>query len=239
MTDERPSPDVLGAILEEFFPDVHFGTSTWTYPGWKGIVYDEYPEKATAAEMLAKYARYPLFTSVGIDSFFYRPPDAKTLKAYADALPEGFLCCSKVWQEITAHTFKGPNAAKAGINLDWLNADLFVDKVVGPMQEHFAEHLGPLILELEALPKDAIGGPLPERLDEFFSIVPKGPQYAVELRNPELLTPDYFAALRKHNVAHVFNAWTRMPTIGEQFLMHDAITANFIVSRALLSPGRK
>jgi hypothetical protein len=45
--------------------------------------------------------------------------------------------------------------------------------------------------------------------------------------------------LHKHNVAHVFNAWTRMPSIGEQFLMHDAITADFIVCRALLSVGRK
>jgi hypothetical protein len=39
-------------------------------------------------------------------------------------------------------------------------------------------------------------------------------------------------------VAHVFNSWTRVPAIGEQLLLHDSITANFVVSRALLRPGR-
>ena len=39
-------------------------------------------------------------------------------------------------------------------------------------------------------------------------------------------------------MGHVFNAWTRMPPIGEQLVLHDAITAPFIVSRALLRPGR-
>jgi hypothetical protein len=39
-------------------------------------------------------------------------------------------------------------------------------------------------------------------------------------------------------VAHVFNSWTRMPAIGEQLLLHESITADFIVARALLRPGR-
>ena len=38
-------------------------------------------------------------------------------------------------------------------------------------------------------------------------------RYAVEIRNQEFLTPEYFACLRTHGVAHVFNAWTRMPPI--------------------------
>jgi hypothetical protein len=62
--------------------------------------------------------------------------------------------------------------------------------------------------------------------------------YAVELRNNEFLAPEYFAVLREHGVAHVFNSWSRMPAIGEQLLLHDAITAPFLVSRALLRPGR-
>ena len=54
-------------------PDhIHFGTSTWTYPGWYGQVYQErYPERGGAGRMLAEYARFPLFTTVGIDSMRY------------------------------------------------------------------------------------------------------------------------------------------------------------------------
>nr|MBP6443789.1 DUF72 domain-containing protein [Gemmatimonadales bacterium] len=56
--------------------------------------------------------------------------------------------------------------------------------------------------------------------------------------NQEYLSPEYFAVLRTHGVAHLFNSWTRMPSIGEQFLLHDAITADFLIARALLRPGR-
>ena len=62
--------------------------------------------------------------------------------------------------------------------------------------------------------------------------------YAVELRNQEYLVPPYFAVLREHGVAHLFNSWTRMPPIGEQIELPGAFTAPFAVARVLLRPGR-
>jgi Protein of unknown function DUF72 len=44
--------------------------------------------------------------------------------------------------------------------------------------------------------------------------------------------------LRAHGVAHVFNSWTRMPSISEQMAIPGAFTADFTVTRALLRPGR-
>lgn len=76
------------------------------------------------------------------------------------------------------------------------------------------------------------------RLDAFFGKLPRGVPYAVELRNEEFLSPEYFAVLRTHGVAHLFNSWTRMPSIGEQFRMADAVTGDFLVARALLRQGR-
>jgi hypothetical protein len=46
----------------------------------------------------------------------------------------------------------------------------------------------------------------------------------VEIRKANYLVPDYCAALSRHNVAHVFDAWTRMPTIAEQFAMAFGVT---------------
>src|SRR6185503_4865682 len=46
------------------------------------------------------------------------------------------------------------------------------------------------------------------------------------------------AVLREHGVAHVFNSWTRMPSIGEQLDLPGALSGEFIVARALLRPGR-
>ncbi|HZE74242.1 MAG TPA: hypothetical protein VE091_02965, partial [Gemmatimonadales bacterium] len=48
----------LGAALP---PVVLFGSSSWNYPGWKGLVYHrEYRSKGASARMLEEYARFPL-----------------------------------------------------------------------------------------------------------------------------------------------------------------------------------
>ena len=48
----------------------------------------------------------------------------------------------------------------------------------------------------------------------------------------------YFAVLREHGVAHVFNSWTRMPPIGDQLDLPGSVSGPFLVARALLRPGR-
>jgi len=238
-----PTESEVADLAAKVPPTVRFGTSSWTYPGWKGLIYSkDYPASGAVAKQLAEYARWPLFRTVGIDSFFYRPPSPATLKSYAAALPPDFRCVSKVWDRITAHSFNSPRdtAHHGERNPDWLNPELFINEVLGPMQEHFGNHIGPLVFEFQAIAKRE--GRSAEQffaaLDTFFSALPVGLPYAVEIRNPEYLSPPYFAVLRQHGVAHVFNAWTRMPAIGEQLLLHESITADFIVTRALLRTGR-
>lgn len=238
-----PSAEEIREIASHVPELIRFGTSSWTYPGWKGLVYEnDYPAAGASARMLAEYARWPLFRSVGIDSFFYAPPSAKTLDAYNESLPADFPCVTKVWDRITAHTFANPRekARWGQSNPDWLNAELFLNEVGAPMREHFAGHIGPFVFEFQTIArKDGLTPALfAERLDAFFGALPTDLPYAVEIRNQEYLAPEYFAVLRTHGVAHVFNSWTRMPAIGEQLLLHDSITANFIISRALLRPGR-
>jgi Protein of unknown function DUF72 len=60
----------------------------------------------------------------------------------------------------------------------------------------------------------------------------------VEIRNKGWLQPDYFAMLRSYNAAHVYNNWTRMPSVGEQMAIEGSETADFTVARFLLKPGR-
>jgi uncharacterized protein YecE (DUF72 family) len=236
-------PVALAALRTAIPPEVRFGTSTWTYPGWKGLVYArDYPATGAGAEMLTEYARFPLFGTVGIDSSFYGPLTEKTLLSYADALPPGFPCVSKVWDRITVHTFaQAREKTKAGQpNPDFLNADLFLSEVWSPCRQHFAEHMGPFVFEFQAI--SPYGGPGPEafaaRLDEFFEAQPREAMYAVEIRNEEFLTPMYFAVLREHGVAHVFSSWTRMPSIGDQLDLPGSVSGPFLVARALLRPGR-
>jgi uncharacterized protein YecE (DUF72 family) len=222
---------------------VRFGASSWNYPGWGGLVYHrEYEGRGASARMLEEYAAFPLFRTVGIDSSFYAPPTEETLAAYDRSLPPGFPCVSKVWNQLTVHTFsKALDKARAGrVNSEFLNPDLFLEAVYEPYQRYFADHAGPFVFEFQAVARGS--GMTAERfavrLDEFFSALPREGQYGVEIRNEEFLTPMYFAVLREHGVAHVFNSWTRMPSIGDQLDLPGSVTGPFIVARALLQPGR-
>lgn len=238
-----PDADELARLGASVPPSIRFGTSSWNYPGWRGLVYrEEYAGRGAATRMLEEYAAFPLFRTVGIDSTFYAPPSDATLRGYAERLPRGFPCVSKVWNQITVQTFtKAQDAARAGKpNPDFLSADIFLEAVYEPYQRHFADHAGPFVFEFQQIARGTgmTAERFADRLDAFFGLLPREGKYAVEIRNEEFLTPMYFAVLREHGVAHVFNSWTRMPPVGVQLDLPGALSADFIVVRALLRPGR-
>ena len=53
------------------------------------------------------------------------------------------------------------------------------------------------------------------KLGPFLAALPRGFRYAIEIRNVDYLCPDYLGLLSEHNVAHTFNAWTRMPSLDD------------------------
>jgi hypothetical protein len=116
-------------------PLIHFGTSTWAYEGWQGIVYHKpYPKKRFKQDCLAEYASYKyqderLFRTVGFDFTFYGPPSSELLRHYAARLPIGFLACTKVWEEITVPVFPSGllYRKKAGPNPHFLDVEYFLD----------------------------------------------------------------------------------------------------------------
>jgi len=221
---------------------LRLGTSSWTFPGWKSLVYGgTYPSKAKTAEHLGRYARYPLFRTVGIDSTYYRPADADALDAMAGVLPGDFRALMKCWSQITTfHWSKAMDPQKrGGPNPDFLNAQLFLDAVHGPVLERFAPWLGTLLLEFAPIPEAKLPPPVfAAMLDRFFSAVPRTLPLSVEVRTPAYLHPAYFAVLREHNVAHCVNHWSRMPTIGAQLDQADVVTGDQLVARLLLGQGQ-
>jgi len=238
-----PPPPELIAIARRIPPAIRFGTSTWTYDGWAGEVYHRPYRGAEPARRLEEYARYPLFRTVGIDSAFYEPPTEEVLAAYARALPPGFPCVSKVWDRITARRFN-QDARWGNLsgqrNPDFLNADLFKEAVLGPYARAFSDHAGAFVFEFQAMRGKDLPGPAQwaDELHGFLGQLPRDYRYAVELRNPELLTDAHGAVLARHGVAHVFNSWNEMPPIGEQLELPWTFPTGFTVARALLRPGR-
>ena len=238
-----PSPELV-QLGRGIPPGIRFGTSTWTYDGWFGDVYHRRYRGPQPAKRLEEYTRYPLFRTVGIDSVFYDPPSEEELQSYARALPPAFPCVSKVWDRITAMRLgqDSPQPGLAGMrNPDFLKAALFKDNVLGAYSRVFRDHAGCFVFEFQAMRGKDLPDPLQwaDQLDDFLSELPQDFRYAVELRNPELLTPVHGEVLKRHDVAHVFNSWTEMPPIGEQIDLGWTFPTAFTVARALLKPGRR
>ena len=52
--------------------DIKLGTSSWFFPGWRGLVYDGvHPQVALSRKGLAAYAEIPLLRTVSLDRTFY------------------------------------------------------------------------------------------------------------------------------------------------------------------------
>jgi len=220
---------------------IHFGTSSWAYEGWKGIVYfKDYRESRFKKECLAEYATDERFSTVGMDLFFYQPPSDQLLTTYAAQLPPHFKTCSKVWETLTIIRFANQpryGQLKGQINPDFLNPQKFTERVLKPYQHVFHEHTGPFIFEFQYIRQDDLSfANFITALDSFFNEVPKDFQYSVEIRNKNFLRPEYFDVLAKNNVAHVYNHWSYTPPIAEQLLKSD-LTSNFIVARILTPLG--
>ena len=228
---------------------IRFGTSSWSFPGWNGIVWDgKHSEEELARAGLRAYAQHPLFRTVSVDRSHYGPLRESDVAAYAAQLDEAaalapslppFRIVSKVWEEITTAVFpKHPRyGARAGErNPSFLDAGRFLADVLEPYRAH-ARHFGPFVFELTPMPKGALDdGALAARVEAFLGAIPSSFQWAFELRNEELMTPRWHDVLRAHGAAHVFTYWTAMPSIRAQLARHGRLSSRIVVARLMLPP---
>ena len=102
-----PRPEDLraaGLLLDS----VRLGTSSWSFPGWRGIVYARRVSKARLArEGLRAYAGHPLLRLAGIDWTYYRPPETGDLEPYTRQVPEGFRFLVKAPGRVHAGALSG------------------------------------------------------------------------------------------------------------------------------------
>jgi len=227
--------------------NIYLGTSTWTFPGWRGVVYRrEYSsERDFSQRCLEEYAQIPWFRTACIDSLFYKSPSAATLRCYAGQVPSDFRWVSKVWERITIHSY--PKHTRYGSqagqrNPDFLNTELFKDRVLSAYLDPFVrERTGPLIFQFAPFsPSSMSYEEFITRLAEFLLALPNDFEYGVEVRNGELLRQSYFDALNEARATHCFNHWNSMPTLREQMqsaARAGGLQADFFVARLLTPLG--
>jgi len=246
---EQVQPTPLGEKLASLASqNILIGTSSWKYEGWIGQIYTEsryltrgrFSRKRFQAECLNEYAA--TFPIVCGDFSFYQFPSQEYWQRLFGSAPASLKYAFKAPEEVTVRMFPthpryGPRAGED--NPTFLNADLFRNAFLD-LLEPYRERIAVVILEFGSFGKQVYrnAGEFVAQLDPFLAALPAGFRYAVEVRNPDFLEGDYFACLQGRGVAHVLNAWTRMPEISEQIQVNGAFTAGFTVARALLSKGR-
>ena len=223
---------------------VLIGGSSWKYEGWFHQIYDpdnyrvrgKFSRRRFEEECLAEYAAtFPIVC--GDFTFYQFPSEAFWRKLFHSAGP-ALRFAFKVPEEITVKVFPthpryGPRAGDS--NPSFMNAALLEAAFLGLLMP-YRERVPVLIFEFGHMAMTADN--FLEALDTFLGTLPPEFRYAVEVRNEHFLVPQYFACLREHGVAHVLNAWARMPELDRQLQLPGVFSAEFSVVRALLRRGR-
>ena len=245
--DPAPSFDraaLAGRLRSLASDNIWIGTSSWKYEGWLDQIYSRdryvtrgrFSKKRFESECLAEYAE--TFPIVCGDFSFYQFPSPEYWRKLFLSAPGALQFALKVPEDVTVETFPrharyGPRAGLR--NESFLNADAFAALFLEPLAP-YRERIATLIFEFGA--RGASPREFAAQLDPFLTALPEGFRYAVEIRNREYLRPPYFECLRARGVAHVMNAWTKMPPLSQQIALPGAFTTDFTVVRALLREGR-
>jgi uncharacterized protein YecE (DUF72 family) len=228
----------LSALALRLPPSVRFGTSSWSFPGWKGLVYSAArTEGRLARDGLSEYARHPLFRTVGIDRSYYAPIPEEDLRRFAEQLPAGFPCCCKAPASVTSPLV--PDRRSNEANADFLSAERLVAELLEPIERVFGDHAGPIILQFPPILRRTPIEPAAflEGLDALLGSLPVRFRYAIEVRDATLLTPAYARVLARRGAAHVYSLQTSMPRPGGQAAILPPETMAFVLVRLLVHPN--
>ena len=205
-------------------PVIRLGTSSWFFPGWRGLVYEGvHPQTALSKKGLAAYAQIPLLRTVSLDRTFYAPITTIEYARYAAQVPEGFSFVVKAPALVCDAVIRGEDGRGKVANPHFLDPVLAAREFVVPCLEGLAGKAGPLVFQVSPLPRGLVddAAMLIERLAVFFAALPKElggrrPIYALELRNAELLTPRLMRMLSVAGVRYCVGLHDRMPEVERQ-----------------------
>jgi uncharacterized protein YecE (DUF72 family) len=220
-----PVSDELRRLGRHLAAGVHLGTSSWSFPGWRGLVYaGSHSESRLAREGLAAYAAHPLLRAVGIDRSYHRPLAQSEFERYAAEAPAQLRFVVKAPALISDALTRAEGGLPAADNAHFLDAELAAECFVRPALLGLGARAAVLVFQLAPLPPALARGAAPaliERIGAFLEALPKSvaglaPVYAVELRNAELLTPRFVRTLRAAGARLCLGIHARMPPAARQ-----------------------
>ncbi len=194
---------------------IRFGTCSWKYDSWRGILYSD----EVNINYLKEYSSH--YSTVEIDQWFwslYAPdkvvlPNTKTVEDYKNSVPKDFFFTIKVPNSITlTHFYNRDKKEPLIVNPYFLSINIFEDflETLKPIKEN----IGCLILQFEYLNKQKMNSfsAFQEKIYEFRSSLPNDiPPIGIEIRNPNYLIQQYFEFLQDLKFINVFLEGYYMP----------------------------
>jgi len=231
----------IESLAAELPDGIRFGTMSWSYPGWAGIVYGaELPARELAAHGLTAYAKHPLLRVVEIDRSYYEPLAVDVLRGFAAQTPEDFRFVVKAHEDCVVHRFPGHaryGKKRGERNARYLDAAYAGEAVIAPLVAGLGEKAGALLFQFPPQDVGEPPGAFADRLHDFLRGLPKGTTYAVELRNADLFTPSYVAALADAGAIHCHTVWPGMPPLLFQAKHVPPIARRPLLLRWLMRAG--
>ncbi len=228
------------ALSETLPPQLRLGTSSWYFPGWTGLVWEgDYEQSVLSKHGLSAYVQHPLFRTVSIDRTFYRPLTASQFAAYAAQVPDDFRFVVKAPSLIADAMVRGDDGRGMQPNPAFLDPQLAIEQFVQPALDGLGHKIGALVFQLSPLPGPRLAR-MPQVLDQLRtmlaalpSLAPLAPDgvIAVEVRNPEFLTPAFTDALRETGATYCLGLHPKLPPISEQLPLLRALWPGPLVCR--------
>lgn len=241
----HPAEADVVALAEALSPQIRLGTSSWSYPGWAGMVWDRpYADSMLSRHGLAAYSAHPLFRAVSVDKGFYKPLSVVEYARFAAAVPPGFRFVVKAPSVVTDALVRSDDGRGKQLNPAFLNPDIAVNEFVQPALDGLGEKIGALVFQLSPLPMSMLANPqgLLERLALLLQALPAlrplAPDgvVAVEVRDPALLGQALAKVLRDAGATFCLGLHAKMPTIEAQLPMLRALWPGPLVCRWNLNP---
>jgi len=224
-------------------PQLRLGGSTWSYPGWAGLVWDrEYPAPRLSREGLRAYAAHPLLGAVCIDRSFYRPLDALQYGRYAAQVGEAFRFTVKAPSLVADAQLRGEDGRGREPNPAFLAPALAWREFVEPALAGLGAKTGALVFQLSPLAPAQLA-----RMDEQFArlaamlaalpapaaLRERAPDavIAVEVRDAAWLAPPLVELLRRHGATYCLGLHPKLPPIGQQLWLLRALWPGPLVCR--------
>ncbi len=241
--------DALRALGAALPPNVRLGTSSWSYPGWEGLVWQTAMSEQTLSKKgLPVYAQHPLLRTVSIDRSFYRPLSASDYARYAAQVPADFRFMVKAPSLLTDALVRSDDGRGKEPNTAFLSPELAVQEFVAPAIEGLGKNLGALVFQLSPLPWNMLDRlpsvitKLRDMLCALPALQPHAPDgvIAVEVRDPQWLSPDmmplFANALREGNATYCIGLHAKMPPLSEQLKLLRKLWPGPLVCRWNLHP---